>query len=184
MPFLEEKDRKIIPRWRESWITIAKGELDSIGHLPNIEKASKDFITKKIRDWEQHRTLSFAADLIGSAFVLGYNEDATNAARFILSQGSGSTDANRIIAQKILNPEYTSEEPSPREPNRRIHLLKKWLRDDPRNCFTLADLALEYATLGQSEKAEHTVKMAIALAPSNRFILRIAARFHIHQEDL
>ncbi len=183
MPYIEEKDRKIIPRWRNSLTTISKGELDSVRLPGKFEKASKDFITEKIRDWKKHKTLSFAADLIGSAFVLGYGEEAIDAAQFILSKGSRATDANKQIARKILTPGFTLPEIPADKPEQRIHLLRMRLREEPRNCFTLADLALEYTTLGQLEKAKRAINMALSLAPSNRFILRMASRFHIHQDD-
>jgi tetratricopeptide (TPR) repeat protein len=45
------------------------------------------------------------------------------------------------------------------------------------------DLAREYVILGQNRHALYAIRAAVALAPMNRFVLRSAARFHLHEGD-
>ena len=45
------------------------------------------------------------------------------------------------------------------------------------------DLAREYVGKGQTCRAERPVEIALALAPNNRFVLRSAARFYLHNGD-
>ena len=46
------------------------------------------------------------------------------------------------------------------------------------------DLAHAQTVLGQGEKAREAVRVALALAPENRFVLRSAARFFVHIGDV
>lgn len=65
-----------------------------------------------------------------------------------------------------------------------IGALKRRVRRFPRNAIAWMDLALAQTVLGQGEKAREAVRVALALAPENRFVLRSAARFFVHLGDL
>lgn len=93
------------------------------------------------------------------------------------------------IARKILTPGEVIEDESrefgchPEVLAKRIHVLKLLSQEQPRNPILWMDLALAYTILGILEKAARAVKIATNLAPTNRFILRSAARFYVHQDD-
>lgn len=61
--------------------------------------------------------------------------------------------------------------------------LKRRVRSDPRNALAWSDLALEYAVLGQRQPAEAAMRVALALEPQHRLILRSAARLYVHLDD-
>jgi len=66
----------------------------------------------------------------------------------------------------------------------RIHALRLRLRDEPRNSIAWIDLARQHTVLGHAEQASRAVRIAVNISPTNRFILRCAARFLIHVRDL
>lgn len=183
--FFEEKDRKIIPRWRDSHTTIDLGELNSV-HSPRRASVDKGDISKKVHDWKKHGTPTFAADLIGSAYVLGLGKEVIDAAEFIISQTSGVTEASRIVAEKLLkvksNKVLEQDKTQVSQPEK-IHLFRKSLREDPRNALLWADIALQYTTIGLLDKASMAIEVALNLAPYDRYILRVASRLYIHKED-
>ncbi len=53
--------------------------------------------------------------------------------------------------------------------------------DDP---LEWVDLALAHTVLGNKRAAERAIRVALSLAPHNRFVLRAAARLYVHNEDL
>jgi len=55
--------------------------------------------------------------------------------------------------------------------------------DEPRNPILRIDLAWLYTILGLSAKAVQHLEIALSLAPSNRFVVRSAARFFVHEGD-
>ena len=65
----------------------------------------------------------------------------------------------------------------------RIAKLKAILVREPNNAVRWMDLGREYFALGQKKHAERAVGIALALRPSNRFIVRCAVAFFEHGED-
>src|SRR5207249_5632885 len=65
----------------------------------------------------------------------------------------------------------------------RIAALRGRLKKDPRQALAWANLALEYASLGLRDKAKRAMNAGLSLAPSNRFLLRSAARLRLHLNE-
>lgn len=180
--FVLDKNRKVIPRWRQSTLTVGLHELDSL--LPRASRRILDPTTleEKVRDWQANNTVAFAAEVAAAALVLGVPERARDAARFILSSECSPTAALRHLAQHVLSPTDPSEEDRG-QPSVRIRLLRAIVREDPRNAIRWVDLAREYAILGLLEKSKFAMKVGINLAPDNRFVVRSAARLFVHTGD-
>lgn len=53
----------------------------------------------------------------------------------------------------------------------------------PRNAYAWVDLARLYTILGQTSSADRAIRIAISLAPEDRFVLRSAARYFVHMDD-
>ncbi len=50
-------------------------------------------LSEKIEDWNAHKTVSFAADLVGAAIVSGVaDEDIKQAAEFLIESGQARLD--------------------------------------------------------------------------------------------
>lgn len=187
---LEKKSRKVIPRWRSFRATAALGELSSRGLPPKLLVSPEHFFARKLADWRERKTLWHATDLLGAALVLGRQLDATEAAKFVLSEDSGASTPARDIARRILTPGDVVEDESitystyNREVvSKRVRVLRLLSQEQPHNPIVWMDLALSYSTVGELRKADRAVKVAVSLAPVNRFILRSAARFYVHIDD-
>jgi tetratricopeptide (TPR) repeat protein len=187
--FLERKDRKVIPRWRHSSTTAAIGELASAG-TPGFAIAPGR-IDKQVEDWERNRTAWHAADLVSAAFVQGLREPAVEAAQFLVREDASLPPSAWRLARRLLEgPEPLSGDLT--DPavvpdaaaRQEIRGLKSRLRDDPRNAIAWTDLSRYHLTQGHPEKAASAIRIALALSPTNRFVLRAAARFFVHQGDL
>jgi tetratricopeptide (TPR) repeat protein len=186
--FLENENRKIIPRWREFRVTLALREL----LCPSADKEPTDIptaLTNRISDWKAHSTSWFAADLVGAAIVIGRPDVALDAAELILAKSSGFPSASVAAARKILRrdePDFSVPELRALNEStidKRIHNLRLRLNDEPRNSIAWVDIAREYTLLGLSEQATRAIRIAVALDPVNRFVLRSAARFFVHFGD-
>jgi tetratricopeptide (TPR) repeat protein len=188
--FVERKDRKIIPRWRPFRSTAALGELDVTADEPRANREDADFLADKLQDWQNHKTLWHATDLVGASLVLGRGAEAKEAAEFILSEASGATLPAKEVAASIIGPRRELQPPpqfGTSDGKRRVYSFVHDLRlrapEEPRNSIIWVDLALAYTILGRTEQADRAFKVALALDSTNRFVLRSAARFYIHQGD-
>ena len=188
----ETKDRKIIPRWRDFRTTLLTGELDPVGIAKPPHKHRPASLASRILAWRTNQSPSFAADLVASAFVLGEEDEpeVKEAARFLLSRNTASSEAAQLLSRRILDVETAalSSENLPKltvdDLHSRLRLLRRRAREEPRNALLWADMALAYATLGQEESASRAMDLAAKLAPNNRFVLRSAARLHVHRGDV
>lgn len=187
---IDKKDRKIIPRWRTFRTTASLGELNAGRGQPKPAGEWDDFLADKLRDWKAHRTVWHATDLLGAAVVLAREQEVRDAAEFILSQSSGASLPARDLAAAVARPGIRTDSPEPFGPGDQrekihgvIHDLRARVPDEPRNSMIWVDLGLAYTILGMAEQAERSVRVALALEPENRFVLRSAARFYVHEDD-
>ena len=60
---------------------------------------------------------------------------------------------------------------------------RAWLSDHPRDSVAWMELALFFSTVGVREKARNCVETALALAPSNRYVLRSSTRYFLHEGE-
>jgi tetratricopeptide (TPR) repeat protein len=187
--FLEEKERNVIPRWRDFRSTVLLGDLDSVKPASEKSRRPSD-LSAAVAEWAEHRTASFAGDLISAALVAQDFLPATEASEFVVSLGPGASPQLRALAIRILvgqaplTPEAIKPLDVSMEPmfRRSIEIsgARRRLADYPSDAVLWMDLAFMYAVRGLPKKAERAVRIALNLAPANRFILRSAARFFIH----
>lgn len=186
----EDKDRKIIPRWRSFHRELITGELKPLKQLEEPITLPKEFLDEKIESWRENKTLTHATDLVSSALVLGHESEVIEAAKFILSKPQKGNEVSHTIAKRALGIEVENDdiELCPevldiKQNRKKIHDLKIQLQDEPRNVFILNDIALLYESLGFYEQSEKAINIALQIVPDCRFILRSAARLHIHHEN-
>ncbi len=188
--FVEKKDRTIIPRWRTFRTTASLGEIE-LGLAPSTDDANiADFLSDKLSEWKELKTLWHATDLVGSAIVLGREQEATEAADFIAAPGSGAMEPARAIASLVHSGNAGqnvdtafSDQDDLVFTYRAIHRLREQATEQPRNSILWVDLALAYTILGRFEQAERAIRAALRFGRNNRFVLRSAARFFIHIGD-
>jgi tetratricopeptide (TPR) repeat protein len=196
--FLEDRDRTVIPRLRSFRTTLLLGELDPAGLDYGGDSESledeESSLESKIVAWNERGTVSFAADLVSAALVLGQPDRAKDAAEFLLSRKSQAPHAARQVAKKILELQPADGRravatvevslPHEKEIYQRIHSVRQQLGNEPRNAILWVELSRVYAFLGLAEKAEHAMDVAVGLGPTNRFILRSASRLYVHVDEL
>ena len=88
------------------------------------------------------------------------------------------------LAQRILQP--TSPQLNEIQVNwkDRVASSRVFLASFPDDALEWVDLALAHTVLGNKAAAERAIRVALSLAPHNRFVLRAAARLYVHNEDL
>jgi len=185
----EDKDRRVVPRWRRFSTTLSLRELGVTKPIAARRLEKEISLEERIRDWQDNRTFSFAADLVSAAIVHGQEHVAQEAAQFILSASIPGFDAAKSLANSVLSnrnlataAESLSQGTIVNARNI-VHDLRSMLQEDPRNVFLWTDLARAYETLGQPEQATRAITNAITMAPENRMVLRAACRLYVHQNE-
>src|ERR1035437_9224895 len=183
---VESSNRRIVPRWRSFRDALATRELDPTAIAESKGIGGEEFLRQREHEWLENKELPFATDLVGAACVLGDSEIAKEAADFILEKGSQAGALAQKLARFVLR---IPEPPDIIRPSvsdwkivaqNQIRNLKGRSRTEPRNAFVWTDLARLYVQLALTKPAERAIRVALALAPADRFVLRSAARFYLH----
>jgi tetratricopeptide (TPR) repeat protein len=183
--------RRMIPRWRNSWIAVATGEL----LLSRSKKLSPvkglDKFQKKLRLWLEKRTIENASDVVSAGLSQGYSKEAVDAAEFLMENSTIITPTVLSIANEVLTRAGKKNVEEPNTPitfekqqlYSKIHDFRKGLIEYPRNPLMWVDLSRAYTVIGEWSKASSAMVRALIIAPQNRFVLRSAARLYIHVDD-
>lgn len=185
-----DSDRQVIPRWRSFPITKRLGELKIVNNSKNFsERVRQETFDNKIKKWNGNNNIFNASELIGSAVIYGHEGSVKDAAEYIVKYKEKVSNAALEIANNILNIKLSSG----KEKNRivktdlirsNIRLLKNSLNENPKDPISWMDLALAYTSIGKSKRAGRCVQSALHLGEENRFIIRSAARYFIHKDDV
>ena len=190
--FTKNDDRYIIPRWRSFRDTVRTTELDYAESAPSMahSAASAEFLANRLADWEAHRTVGHASDLVGAAVAIGRPKEVTEAAYFLLDQNRVVSPWAREIALDAIGYADNTVNESPLDSvqlaqtfHAQVRALRRMLRLEPNDPITWVELARNYAILGHTSHARRCILAALQLAKNNRFVLRAATRFLLHEED-
>lgn len=198
--FRGDENRTMIPRWRAWKITRQSNEilpltrrgegaltssgLSDAGRLDEMERRAASFVANP--------GVHSAADLVGTALSLDLteHESVANAANLLCDHPDAPVNSRRM-AERVLGidgRDTAGDEAQPgaidiHEVHARAARLRMRTRREPSNAICWADLAHAQTTSGSSSAAVKSMRVALALAPTNRFILRAAARLHLHRDD-
>ena len=187
-------DRRVLPNWRSFGETTAMGEL---GHY-NVKLAHGNVfsINEYVNDWTQNRNVLFAGELISAAVSNSQTDrdEVTDAAVFILKNKDDATPVQIELASSIIGSAEQNRDSQIQsgildillrrdEIYQKIILLKDRINHYPYNPILYVELARFYTLLGQERKAERSMKIAVQLAPHNRYVTRCAARLQLHIGD-
>ncbi len=183
----ENADRRVVPRWRTFREALKRNELSAstVAKSPGID--GSPFLREKEAHWLANHEIPFAIDLVGAATVLGESEPAKSAAEFILENSSKTSLSAQHLARNLLGIEDQSEDTF--ECHTRLQIihglktLKARRLSQTRNAFVWSDLARLYVLLGQIEQAHQAMRVALNLAPTERFVVRSATRFFLHSHE-
>lgn len=184
--FDENTDRNVIPRWRNSGMAAAS--LDAQPLMPR--KVSPLDITQelhaKLSDFRERRTLGVAADVLNTA-ILGAKrgEDTKAVAQYVLDQPNTPFRLQSLALEFAGLAESPAHIPGSVKEAAGLGVanLRSLLRIEPRNPIALVDLARFQTVLGLDDRACQSMRMAVALAPHHRWVLRSAARLLIHTSN-
>ena len=97
-----DKQRRLLPRWQPSKSTIAAGELrPAENSSPAFTPEDEHFEWRKA-EWERDRSIDVAAELVGSAIILGRTHEVEAAARLLAEPLSDVSPTLREMAQQSL----------------------------------------------------------------------------------
>ncbi len=183
----EEKQRQVVPRWRSFAAASHFGELGPL-HRREPGAFTVDMLAPVLEDWRREPGLSVAADVVSAAFSIGLGSAARDAAEFILATPDAPPTAVEIakmcLGHRTPQSKGYSMDPSDQDAIRNeIHSSRIRLREYPNNSVRWADLALLFTMLDQPKPAQRAMRVAIQLAPANRFVVRAASRLYLHQDD-
>ncbi len=184
----EDRERQVVPRWRSFAYAAQLGELDSLTDGPT-RKVDPKALSYILADWQEEPGLSVACDLVSAAFSVGHGILAEDAARFVLKQHNAPPLAAEIASRCL--PGVTLEANAEFHEAYRIHSVddinlqvgasRRSLRSYPKNPVLWTNLSLMYTVLGDRVKADKAMRVALGLAPDNRFVVRAAGRLYLHQ---
>lgn len=182
----DDTNRQAIPRCLDYPTACALGLLRITRE--HEKKIKPEFqISRAISKWQENPNIYTAVDLLAEALILKdfKSEYAIKAADYVLNKSKTTNTVLKELASHFL------EQPSiqniqlmqigePQIAYTVIANLKKSVRFYDKNPIAWCDMALYYATLAQMDKARTAMKVALNLAPNNRFILRSASRCFTH----
>jgi Tfp pilus assembly protein PilF len=190
------KTRHVVPSFRRFSDTVALGEI-APATLTRVAP-SIDF-DSLVAQWKQGPNAGVAGDLISAALVAGSTDfpEVSEAAEFILKNEDKSSHVLIATATKLMTA-TVQDAPERHQLSRledffdahsrekayeRIHKLRQATIRFGHDPILFTELARLYLITGNPEKAKRNMRIALALAPSNRFVLRSAARLYAHYDD-
>lgn len=187
-------DRRVLPNWRSFNDTTAIGEL---GHY-NIRRINDNAfsIDEYVNDWDKYRDVLFAGELLSAAVSNSQigRDEVTDAADFIIKNKDKASIAQIELANSIIESvdQHSGVQQSldvldvllkRSDIYPKITLLKNRINSYPFNPILYVEIARYYILLGLEKKAEKAMKIAVQLAPHNRYVTRCAARLLLHIGD-
>lgn len=179
-------DRKMVPRWRGLAFTPA-AELRSANKRPGPHTPIVGAVEAR-EEWAAARTPWAAAEVVAASTFLGKDAVADEAVAYLscmlgdlapgLRQMVISYSDDKVVAENdggIPTDKYVRF--------RAISELKSLIDVYPKNPIPYVEIARLQVSLGQRKAAERSFRIALGLAPNNRYILRSAVRFFVHQGD-
>lgn len=175
--------RQVVPRWRRWRLTALLGELAT--PASRGRRSLKANLKGFLKSYELEPNEGRLGDLIGAAAVsaertpeiLRAAETASHAKGPVLAKSASTLlEGDHARLERANELEATDSEGQ-------IRTLRRILTREPRNAVRWVDLAREYTILGLNDKSERALRIAIHLAPNDRFVLRCAAAYFAHLED-
>lgn len=171
----DDRNRRILPRWRASTRALRLRETEPVKQLRRPLETTETF-EEKLSSWDRDHDLPAALELVGAATLAGRETDVQVAAEFIL-QSEVTPLARKAVSSLLGGLTHDVELQLPKE---RLKNLRSLVRLRPENGIAWLDLGLAFAELGLKRDARRAVLAALGLEPNNRFVLRSGVRALVH----
>jgi hypothetical protein len=174
--------RLMIPRWRSLRLTIRSRELSSSSIKRETGSAGKitPELQRRLENWRRNPNLVSAAELVETAIVDVQEEEAIDAARSLVTEGSDAVPLVQAQAALLLKRVGLGSEIPHHIKLQAGGSTALWRRRTqvyPQNALGWVELALSYTIDEHFDRAERALLVALQLAPNNRHVLRSASRF-------
>ena len=185
--------RRLLPRWRYRRETILTADYAGSPFRARNRIQDTTSLTNALGDWTRSPSIRTAAEVVAAAVATKVDEPAKHAAVYLLERKSKlpaslAQAASAVIKRNVSAPRTArmqmADNPfddSGQAAARVIRDARVNLKTNPRLLSCYLDLARAYMVLGHNNKAEDPIRAALALAPNNRVVLRLAARFFLHK---
>lgn len=186
-----DKNRNVIPRWRDFKQTLQSKELKSLNNSQGSkEPLSPHFHAKKIRDWQTEKSVKHAIELLNSAVVLDDQTYSVETASFLHTNPAATRPLQDISERLLYPPEHDDSfiqlldlDQFDQIIGAKIKSLRQCLVHNPFNSISWIELGRLFLIIGKEHPAERCILVATQLAPDNRFISRVSSRFFTHTGD-
>jgi hypothetical protein len=180
---VDDGHRRLVPRWRYSKTTILGREHE--GDPNTLREAPRLFsrINELQDEWNKSRNMIAAREFVAAAVVDSHPEVARDAAHYLLTNEDPRAieligSARFVLGERAttdLHPHIATESYlKPMSDARQIiGRGRQGLREYPRNVLRRLDVARAYAIVGQGDAAWRHMRIALALAPQDRIVLRL-----------
>jgi Tfp pilus assembly protein PilF len=181
--------RDVIPRWRSVRRTIAAGEFRKLSHRRPLSDEFLKSLSRAERRWSEEGSQIAASELVGVSMLAGEGYVVPDAEQFLSREGI--TPQLRRLGRRSLRNDNDEKVTVQTASNQRtvIDQIRQRIREekprliaDPRNAIAWSDLARRYTMLGQLDKAERALKTALHMAPTSRYLHRVATWFYVHAD--
>jgi tetratricopeptide (TPR) repeat protein len=118
--------------------------------------------------------------------VLGVADQFKEAAEFIIENRNLVPGPVAELAFKIIHPgEVAASEAAfaEGEDEPSVRRIRERLKDEPRNAILWVELSRLYTAVAKRARALECMRVAVALAPDSRFVVRAAARLFLHEGE-
>ena len=187
----DDGHRRLVPRWRYSGRTILGREHEGDPKAKRRSAPVASNITALHQEWQRAHDSQSARELVLAAVVEERADLAREAAEQILANPRETARevigaARFVLGDRAMSQPHaaanikTSFEQPFKQARRVIALGRQGLREYPRNVPRRLDVARAYAVLGQNDAAWREMRIALALAPDHRVVLRLAVRLLVH----
>lgn len=184
--------RSLVPRWRYTSRTPFTAEHEGDPSREIAFTGASPALNFALEDWRREPSVAHAVEVISCACSFGKPEVAHEAAQFLNRSRNRLPETLGAATDWILSGSHhrndrvptssVSPDASRTEAQKVIGHARSRLRDAPRNPKHWLDLALAYAVLGHTKRAERAMQTARALAPNHRIVLRTQARMLVHMD--
>jgi tetratricopeptide (TPR) repeat protein len=178
-----ELPRRVIPRWRSFFQTVAQKELDQTG-IRKSSKVDAQEVEKLERNWKTSRSEHSAGELVSAVLFAEPTSSSKEAAEYLLKSASASP-ISKDIALIVLGEappdsalRNTRNLPSPAA---WLKSLRKILKINPLDSYRWVEMALAYTKVGELQKADRALKVALGTSRDDRYVFRSLTRFKQHQ---
>jgi len=177
----ENRRRQVVPRWRPWLDTVKLGQVAMPGKRLTIHR--EPVIERLLLEYKTTGHIGLASEIVSAALVDSVDSsEVESIARELAS--TASYPLMRQMAELLLDVDFGGlADPAHYDGRIRISKLKGILADEPRNSVRWVDLAREYLIMAQYQQSQSAMRIALALAPHNRFVVRSASAMYAQLQE-